>query len=108
MNELRRKALASLPLTESQVETIYVAPHMMPAIKRLCESHERLRAELAGASAVIEDMRREADALAGATLAALEKTLGMLIERGDPFSGDDHQAVQDMRAAISILKGEKP
>jgi len=58
MTKLEREALTRLPLTTEQVNRIYlfctgdqkldVPPQLRQAIVQLCESHERLRMELAG------------------------------------------------------------
>lgn len=60
MTRLRRRALARLPLTETQVIAIYDTATAGAAVGNgnvtaLCESHERLRAELQGAEVLIKD-----------------------------------------------------
>lgn len=60
MTNLQRNALARLPLTEAEVEACYhlkmhPAVHTFAAVRNLCESHERLRAELEGATLLLED-----------------------------------------------------
>lgn len=58
MTNLERKALARVPLTRGEVETAYLTSSqwnypMSKIIADLCESHERLRMELAGAEELI-------------------------------------------------------
>lgn len=63
MDMLRRRALARLALTEEEVRRLYTAggerPKLLGDVATLCESHERLRAELQGAEVLLEDLRRE-------------------------------------------------
>lgn len=62
MTTLERNALACLTLTAAEVEAIYAeyGPEFSDTfrfnrfIRRLCESHERLRMELIGALSMIE------------------------------------------------------
>lgn len=59
-SELRHRALSRLALPEEQVESAYRNALGCDRSKRdLCESHERLRAELQGAEILLEDLRRE-------------------------------------------------
>jgi hypothetical protein len=59
MTTLERRALARVPLTKAEVEAIYAdypplaGLKFVRVIRLLCESHERLRAELAGAEELI-------------------------------------------------------
>lgn len=63
MTTLRRRALARLPLSEADVEALYAVRDIahfahgsaIDAVRLLCESHERLRAELAGAEAMLAE-----------------------------------------------------
>lgn len=60
MTTLTRRALARLPMEAAEVERLYALPvHPAAAIHAallaLCESHERLRAELAGAEALLKE-----------------------------------------------------
>ena len=61
MTPLQQKALASVPLPETFVADIYdCAPKMtrdkaIEELQRLCVSHERLRAELLGAEALLTE-----------------------------------------------------
>ncbi len=52
------------------------------------------------------------EALTGGAVARLvevaRKTLEVMIANGDPFSGDDQQAVQDLRAALAPWAKEPP
>lgn len=66
MTDLKRKALARLPLPSDEVEVLYkTVSATLPewAMYRVAlESHERLRAELAGATVLIEEAeKREAE-----------------------------------------------
>ncbi len=71
MNQLQRAALARLPLSVEVVERLYEAKipnwvdtlYSSRVIRDLCESHERLRAELDGSAVVIADLGREVLAL---------------------------------------------
>ena len=62
MTPIQQKALASIALPESFVADIYDCAFVMTRekaieeLKRLCVSHERLRAELIGAQAVVADI----------------------------------------------------
>ncbi len=59
MTRLTRNALARLPLTKEAVESFYDGTRSGTAeecLHALCESHERLRAELQGAEAVWTDL----------------------------------------------------
>ena len=62
MTQLQQKALASVALPESFVSDIYDCAFVMTRekaieeLKRLCVSHERLRAELLGAQAMVADI----------------------------------------------------
>ena len=61
MDELQRRALARLPMTEGDVKIMYAVG--TPPMKSLCESHERLRAELEGTAALLRDAEAEAERL---------------------------------------------
>lgn len=60
MTRLQERALACLPVPEVDVETMYADaagiehPVIRRDVRRLLESHERLRAELAGAVAMLD------------------------------------------------------
>ena len=58
MTNLQKNALASPPLSQENVELLYRG-FVVNGVPRLCESHERLRAELAGAEAMWADAERE-------------------------------------------------
>jgi len=65
MTPLKRRALARLPMTEAEVSRLWAAycggeAESSRRIEMLCESHERLRAELAGATAMLESAERKA------------------------------------------------
>ncbi len=53
MSNLTRNALATLPLEVADVEEIYAETDKIK-VQRLCESHERLRAELKGAMIMLD------------------------------------------------------
>lgn len=62
MTDLQRKALASLPMEPGRVETLYAGAFggvAEKAIKNLCVSHERLRAELLGAETLLAETQAE-------------------------------------------------
>ena len=51
MTELQRRAQVRLPMSEAEVQVAYTThyiPETVQVIGQLCESHERLRAELQG------------------------------------------------------------
>ena len=79
LNELRRRALGRLALSEADVVRFYALPvypaaELHKALRRLCESHERLRAELAGAEAVLNEPESETLRLRARVAAALALT----------------------------------
>jgi len=54
MNQLQRNALAAKVWSQASIESFYKGnPTVDASVKALCESHERLRAELQGAEARI-------------------------------------------------------
>ena len=66
MTPLSRQALASLPLDEKTIESIYDSTN--PGVtgrrlKILCASHERLRIEAAGAESLWQDERKKVEGL---------------------------------------------
>ena len=77
MTNLQRAALGRLPLTEATVASFYDGTHAGSAaqcLKALCESHERLRAELEGMEVILADAEREVDRLKARLAAALALT----------------------------------
>lgn len=70
MSRLEIECLKTLPMDAESVKTIFDERHnwdgiTRKVIARLCLSHERLRAEIAGANAVINDMETELKQTAG-------------------------------------------
>ena len=63
MTILKQRALARLPLTEAEVEMIYSGAICEDPSKDLCESHERLRAELEGLDILLAESEAEIDRL---------------------------------------------
>ena len=60
MTTLQRRALARLPLPEAAVEAMYDRAEPTDLrLRDLAESHERLRAELAGAEVLLADREAE-------------------------------------------------
>lgn len=61
MTKLEQAALTTTPLPAAIVEDIYTGAQlgMVAQIRGLCESHERLRAELLGAEKIIAELRAE-------------------------------------------------
>ncbi len=58
MTDLEKAALASLPLPKETVWKFYQGSYpgtIMECVRVLCVSHERLRAELAGATILLEE-----------------------------------------------------
>jgi len=60
MDRLTRNALARTPLEPEQVKAMYAWDgfHGETAVRRLCESHERLRMELEGATRAAEEINQ--------------------------------------------------
>jgi len=58
---LQKNALARVPMAEEAVERIYQNDRGIhtEVLKALCESHERLRAELQGAEVLLADAEKE-------------------------------------------------
>lgn len=54
---LQKACLAVVPMTEQEIEAIYTYPGQLSVkeVTRLCLSHERLRAELAGAEIILKN-----------------------------------------------------
>lgn len=68
MTELQRRALASLVLPADAVDRMYnrcTQGHGHPddTVRALCESHERLRAELTGLQVLYDEAQREVERL---------------------------------------------
>lgn len=64
MTLLQRNALASVPLTEATVQSFYDGSRSGTAeqcLRALCESHERLRAELQGAELLLAENQKLGD-----------------------------------------------
>ena len=85
MTDLQRRALARTPLTDVEIAAIYDRHTGVTRI--VCESHERLRAELQGAEVMIRDGEVLAETLRAANLAlaqrlqAASEALGRVAER---------------------------
>ncbi len=66
MKPIIRNAYRNLPLTPEQIEAMYVPAFgiaMCPSredVRRICESHERLRMELEGAMAMVAELEAKA------------------------------------------------
>ncbi len=56
---LQIAALSRAPLTQDEVEAVYGKAALDNTRRRLCQSHERLRAELEGAEQRIAELERE-------------------------------------------------
>lgn len=71
MTELQRRALARLPMSEAAVEAAYNRLYrpqddpvpFLAGVRALCESHERLRAELVGLQVLHDDTLNEVRAV---------------------------------------------
>ena len=66
MNQLQRRALARVALSKETVQSFYDGTRSGTAeqcLAALCESHERLRAELEGAEALLADGARYRECL---------------------------------------------
>lgn len=66
MTELQRRAQVRLPMSEAEVQVAYTThyiPETVQVIGQLCESHERLRAELAGLQVRHDEMQAEVSAV---------------------------------------------
>lgn len=101
MDELKRRALARLPMSPAGVREAYAAtgcpPHARRVVRELCESHERLRAELEGTAALLRDA--EADA---ARLSAEVERLRGTLER----ISAGHSAPADLAAETLVGGGD--
>lgn len=64
MDELQRRALARLPLSADEMRFTYTLARRSEVWKVVCESHERLRAELNGTTVLLTGLRAELDAAA--------------------------------------------
>lgn len=86
MDELQRRALARLPLSAEEMRFVYVLARRSETWKALCESHERLRAELEGTTALLRDAEADAARLS----AEVERLRGTLerISAGVRFPAD--------------------
>lgn len=104
MDMLRRRALARLALTEEEVRRLYTAggerPKLLGDVATLCESHERLRAELQGAEVLLEDQRR-----AYAELMAACEEMMEFWRNGTPVH-PGAEVVADLWAAWAKVKGD--
>lgn len=78
-DDLIRRALARLPMTAGDVRIMYAVG--TPPMKSLCESHERLRAELEGTTALLRDAEAGAERLAAEVL-RLRRALEQIAEGG--------------------------
>lgn len=61
MTDLQRRSLRYVPLTKETVQSFYDGTHSgteKECLRALCESHERLRAELEGAEILLADHSR--------------------------------------------------
>lgn len=68
MDELQRRALARLPMAVGDVRLLYATAGRSESWKVICESHERLRAELDGTTALLRDAEAEAARLSAEVL----------------------------------------
>ncbi len=77
MNALQRKALVTVPLSSQTVESFWDGSHSgtpEQCLRALCASHERLRAELEGAEALLKEPDPEIARLKVKLAAALALT----------------------------------
>lgn len=65
MDELQRRALARLPLSADEIRFTYTLARRSETWKTVCESHERLRAELDGTATLLRDAEAEVLRLRG-------------------------------------------
>ncbi len=102
MTQLQRDALATTPMTAEAVHLLHggaadEATGVGRAIRRLCISHERLRAELDGLAALHADDERRVAVLVDSLKKAelwIRITLG----------GDPSETLNGIRAALAAAK----
>lgn len=66
MTELEKRALVRPPLSYEAVESVWL--NSGKEVMKLCESHERLRAELEGSESLRADAEKELAAMKGKVL----------------------------------------
>jgi hypothetical protein len=93
MTPLQSRALGRLPLSEATVESFYDGTRSGTAeqcLKALCESHERLRAELEGAEVLYLDVTKDLNAAQADFLrlnARVEEALRLTQNKPDDLPG---------------------
>ena len=104
MSKLSQRCLGYVPLTVETVESFYDGTRSASAercLLALCESHERLRAELQGAEILLEEDRLKAEA--GKQLAEACRRLAAcpnIENRGSPWRDVD-DAIRGVLAALA-------
>lgn len=101
MNQLQRKALASLPLSKETVESFYDGSRSGTAeecLKALCVSHEGLRAEVKGAEALL--FEEPGKAALRSLLTAYKEAVAVLL------SLNDHERVCRELIAAKVDDGD--
>ena len=93
MTRLRRNALARLAMDEPEVAKVYADNHDSKVVRDLCESHERLRAELQGAEVMLDE------------LAALRELLVEAVAKVPAWAGADDAAHGWWVRARELLEG---
>lgn len=104
MMELRRKALASLPLSEAKVASFYDGSRSGTAeqcLQALCISHERLRAERDGLSALCES---DAQQKLVRALALTDTGSREFLEAFPPRSAGERTSPQDVVAGWRVVE----
>lgn len=102
MTALQQNALGRFPLSEKAIENIYELCRGTEHLKTICESHERLRAELAGAEALLAEPLTQA---APDLLAACELSVRWLGNCVPVSEIEGPKPLPVLYAAISKAKG---
>lgn len=91
MHQLHRQAMASVPLSKETVQSFYDGTRFgatEQCLKALCESHERLRAELEGSELLRQDAENDVKKLEAAK-ERLKSGLLRLAARCEDYSAED-------------------
>ena len=96
MTTLHRNALATLPLSVSDVEDIYKKARQIP-VQKICESHERLRLEMEGSELLLSDAEKE--------VAALKTLLKAIVDADDDLAPSVNGLPDAIDNARIMLKG---
>ena len=108
MTNLEKRALARVPLSYETVESFWDGSRSGTAeqcLKALCESHERLRAELEGSEILRADAEKEVVNLKGNTAKAVADEREACVKEID-FMEREHAACQCESNAFKMAAGK--